>query len=190
MSISEFNRRDRDRMNWNCIAALSSSRTVEHAEQIAAHLNEQDRIKELEELAAATTPITGLVTHHLRTEWQKRQIELNTQKAQLHINKLLVWFLGYGAKARIMENLTNAIKTATHKREMKVNIVSFDSEDMVFSDEEDASTFLKIDWVVKKTNFLTQLKNCFGENFNIRRTVSTSNDEERLIITLVLEFWP
>lgn len=198
MSISDFNRRNHDRMRWNCIAALTSSRTVEHAEEIANRLNEEDRIKELEELAKVTAPPTPLerceIRHELCTAWQMRQREINTQKAQKHIDRLLVWFLGYGAKARIMENLKNNIKTATHKRELKAHIISYDSEDMVFSNEEDESTFLKIDWIVKKTNFLQQLKNCFcgsdDTSFTVRRTIAASADLDMLTVTLVLEFWP
>ena len=195
MSISDFNRRDRDRLSWNVIAALTSSRTVEHAEEIAAHLNEQDRIKELEELAKVTAPPTPLerceLRHELCTAWQMRQRELTTQKAQKHIDRLLVWFLGYGAKARIMENLKNNIKTAMHKRELKAHIISYDFKDTVALDDKSS---YEIDWIVKKTNFLTQLKNCFNgsddTSFNVRRTTTSNDAADSITVTLTLEFWP
>jgi hypothetical protein len=185
-SITSLKANYDNRKNWISWLSLGATRTVEDAE--AFTLREKNKM-DATDLAIVKTPIKDLDICHLRHAWQLRQIELNTVKAQQHINKLLIWFLAYDGKEYIMESLTNAIKNATNKRDMRVNIVSFDNEDTVALDDEDESTSLKIDWIVKKTNFLTQLKDCFGDMFKVRRTISVS-DEERLIITLVLEFWP
>ena len=184
-TIASLKDTTRSRKNWISWLALGATHTVEDAE---AYTLRKSAEMDARDLATVKTPIPGLDVCHLRAEWQKRQIELNTEKAQLHINKLLIWFLAYDGKERIMENLKNAIKSATHKRDMKVNIVSFDYKDTVALDEKDESTSLKIDWIIKKTNFLTQLQDCFGDNFKIRRTMAL-NDADSIIITLVLEFW-
>jgi small subunit ribosomal protein S18 len=95
-----------------------------------------------------------------------------------------------GADQQQQREITNAIKNATEKREMKVNILSYDCEDTVSLNDEE----LKINWLVKKTNFLTQLKNCFSgsydTSFNVRRTTTPNEAADSIPVTLFLEFWP
>ncbi len=185
----------RDRTYWSSWLSLAATRTVEEAEAYClrehALLLAEKKAQDSEWLGLIKTPVAGLDICRLRHAWQLRQIELTTAKAQQHINKLILWILAHDGKQRIMENLTNAIKNATHKREMKVNIVSFEHEDTVALNDEDPSSSLKIEWIVKKTNFLQQLAECFGPTFKVRRTLTFMDESmEHVAITLSLEFWP
>lgn len=183
-SITSLKDNASSRKNWISWLALGATHTVEDAE--AYTLRKSAEMDETN-LATVKTPIPGLDVCHLRTEWQKRQIELNTVIAQKHIDRLLIWLLAYDGKERIMENLKNAINTAMHKREMKVNIVSFDYKDTVALDDE---SYYEIDWIIMKTNFLQQLQDCFGDNFKIRRTSAFNKVTVSFTVTLTLEFWP
>lgn len=184
----------RSRMNWASWLSLAATRTVEEAE---AHcLREHAKIlaekKAQDEATVSTlkTPVAPIDICKLRVEWQKRQMELNAAKAQEHINKLIFWILGYDGKERIMENLTNAIKSATEKRDMKVKILSYHCDDTVCAKDDDESSALTINWIVKKTNFLQQLAACFGPFFKVRHTLFFNQETETFVPTLVLEFWP
>jgi hypothetical protein len=184
----------RGRMNWVTWLSLGATRTVEDAEAFClrehAKILAEKKAQDETTLSTIKTPVAGLDICRLRHAWQLRQIELNTANAQDHINKLILWILAYDGKERIMENLTNAIKSAGRKCEMKVNILSYDSEDTIKLNDEDESTSLKIDWIIKKTNFLQQLAECFGPTFKVRRTLFFNQEAETFVPTLVLEFWP
>ncbi len=184
----------RSRMNWASWLSLAATRTVEDAEayclQKRAEVLAEKEAQDEEWLCLIKTPVAGLDVCKLRVEWQKRQTELTTATAQEHINKLILWILAHDGKQRIMQNLTNAIKSAKEKREMKVNILSYHCDDTVSLNDEDPSSSLNINWIVKKTNFLQQLAECFGPTFKVRHTLFFNQETETFVPTLILEFWP
>jgi hypothetical protein len=184
----------RSRMNWVTWLSLGATRTVEEAEahclrehaKILAEKKAQDETT----LSTLKKPVPAISVCKLRGEWHKREIEFNTIKVQEQINKLIFWILAYDGKERIMENLTNAIKSATEKRDMKVKILSYHCDDTVKLNDEDESTSLTINWIVKNTSFLQQLAACFGPFFKVRHTLFFNQETETFVPTLILEFWP
>ena len=133
------------------------------------------------------TPLEENVVEDLQWVWTERQRKLNTEKAQKHINTILKWILDDGGKEIIVQNIRKAIHTATHKRDLKVTTLSYDSDDTL---TEDGVTY-NIDWLVKKTDVLSQIAKAFNHlHFVARRSSEYDATNGLTTISIIVEFWP
>ena len=134
-----------------------------------------------------TTPIDENDVDDLQWAWTERQKKLNTEKAQKHINTLLNMILADGGKDTIIQNIRKAIHTATHKRDLKTETITYDSDDTI---TEDGVTY-HLDWLVKKTDVLSQIANAFNQMHFVARRSSEYNAITGLtLIRIIVEFWP
>ena len=134
-----------------------------------------------------TTPLEENDVEDLQWIWTEHQKNLNTKKAQPHINTLLKWILADGGKDTIVQNIRKAIKTATHKRDLKTTTLTYDDDDTI---TENGVTY-RIDWLVKKTDVLSQIAKAFNEtHFVARRSYEYDTETNLTHIHIILEFWP
>ncbi len=162
--------------------------TVEaHREVLAEEAEEAEREAAIA-LDTLKLPLEDIEVESLQWHWRVRQKNLNTKKAQKHINTLIRRILGYGGKEVIVENLRKATATASHKRDLKADALVYNINDTI---REDNTTY-HIDWLVKNTNILTQIAKAFNEeHFMARRspeyTNITTGDTH---VHIIVEFWP
>lgn len=153
---------------------------------VEAHRKVLAEEREREEAIALNTikqEMEEVEVEDLQCAWKARETSLNTTKTQKHIDILLKWILDDGGKQTIIHKLRSAIATATHKRDLKADLIHYCADDLITYN----NISYRVDWIVLHTDALAQIAKAFNSaHFSAHRIKSLADDT----MTLILKFWP
>ncbi len=158
---------------------LFNSAVEAHRQVLAEERDYQEAIA----LNTIKTEMDEVEVEDLQCAWKARETSLNTAKTQKHIDILLKWILDDGGKQTIIDKLRTAIATATHKRDLKAELIHYSADDLITYN----NISYRVDWIVLHTDALTQIAKAFNAtHFSAHRIKSLADDT----MTLILKFWP